>query len=214
MKKALVHEKILPDQFTGEHVKNITFSNCDFSGVDLTDTEFVDCNFYDRASREGCNFNRAKLKNASFKRCDLSMCNFKHISALGLEISECLAQGADFRGASFMNMITTRSWFCSAYITKTNLSYANFSRVVLEKCELWENRWNGAVIEGAVFRGSDLSCGEFSSFDWTLADFTGCDLTGASLGDLDARRTNLDGVKLDSEQAFQLVESLGVIVHR
>ncbi|MGL5265267.1 MAG: pentapeptide repeat-containing protein, partial [Plesiomonas shigelloides] len=132
----------------------------------------------------------------------------------GLEISECLAQGADFRGASFMNMITTRSWFCSAYITKTNLSYANFSRVVLEKCELWENRWNGAVIEGAVFRGSDLSCGEFSSFDWTLADFTGCDLTGASLGDLDARRTNLDGVKLDSEQALQLVESLGVIVHR
>ncbi|MFL1890977.1 pentapeptide repeat-containing protein, partial [Plesiomonas shigelloides] len=102
MKKALVHEKILPDQFTGEHVKNITFSNCDFSGVDLTDTEFVDCNFYDRDSREGCNFNRAKLKNASFKRCDLSMCNFKNISALGLEISECLAQGADFRGASFM----------------------------------------------------------------------------------------------------------------
>ncbi|MER1720993.1 pentapeptide repeat-containing protein, partial [Proteus terrae] len=81
-------------------------------------------------------FNRAKLKNASFKSCDLSMSNFKNISALGLEISECLAQGADF-----MNMITTRSWFCSAYITKTNLSYANFSRVILEKCELWENRW-------------------------------------------------------------------------
>ncbi len=40
------------------------------------------------------------------------MSNFKNISALGLEISECLAQGADFRGANFMNMITTRSWFC------------------------------------------------------------------------------------------------------
>ncbi len=66
------------------------------------------------------------------------MSNFKNISALGLEISECLAQGADFRGANFMNMITTRSWFCSAYITKTNLSYANFSRVILEKCELWK----------------------------------------------------------------------------
>ena len=37
-----------------------------------------------------------------------------------------------------MNMITTRTWFCSAYITNTNLSYANFSKVVLEKCELWE----------------------------------------------------------------------------
>ncbi|MEK1860136.1 QnrD family quinolone resistance pentapeptide repeat protein, partial [Providencia rettgeri] len=32
--------------------------------------------------------------------------------------------------------------------------------------------------------------------------------------ELDARRINLDGVKLDGEQALQLVESLGVIVHR
>ncbi len=55
---------------------------------------------------------------------------------------------------------------------------------------------------------------EFSSFDWSLADFTGCDLTGGALGELDARRINLDGVKLDGEQALQLVESLGVIVHR
>ncbi|TXM72236.1 QnrD family quinolone resistance pentapeptide repeat protein, partial [Providencia rettgeri] len=54
----------------------------------------------------------------------------------------------------------------------------------------------------------------FSSFDWSLADFTGCDLTGGALGELDARRINLDGVKLDGEQALQLVESLGVIVHR
>ncbi len=89
------------------------------------------------------------------------MSNFKNISALGLEISECLAQGADFRGANFMNMITTRSWFCSAYITKTNLSYANFSRVILEKCELWENRWNGTVITGAVFRGRSFLWGVF-----------------------------------------------------
>ncbi len=49
------------------------------------------------------------------------------------------------------------------------------------------------MITGAVFRGSDLSCGEFSSFDWSLADFTGCDLTGGALGELDARRINLDG---------------------
>ncbi|MBN4886275.1 QnrD family quinolone resistance pentapeptide repeat protein, partial [Providencia stuartii] len=73
---------------------------------------------------------------------------------------------------------------------------------------------NGTVITGSVFRGSDLSCGEFSSFDLSLADFTGCDLTGWSLGYLDARIINLDGVKLDGEQALQLVESLGFIFHR
>ena len=70
-----------------------------------------------------------------------------------MEIRECRAQGADFRGASFMNMITSRTWFCSAYITKSNLSYANFAKVVLEKCELWENRWHGAQVLGASFSG-------------------------------------------------------------
>ncbi|MEX9699888.1 QnrD family quinolone resistance pentapeptide repeat protein, partial [Escherichia coli] len=79
---------------------------------------------------------------------------------------------------------------------------------------LWENRWNGTVITGAVVRGSGLSCGGCASYGWSLADFTGCDLTGGALGELDARRINLDGVKLDGEQALQLVESLGVIVHR
>ncbi|MGG6656903.1 UNVERIFIED_CONTAM: pentapeptide repeat-containing protein, partial [Salmonella enterica subsp. enterica serovar Weltevreden] len=79
--------------------KNMAFSNCDFSGVDLTDTDFVDCFFYDRNSLEGCEFNRAKLKNASWKSCELSMSNCKNMSALGLESSECLAEGAEVRGA-------------------------------------------------------------------------------------------------------------------
>ncbi len=52
---------------------------------------------------------------------------------------------------------------------------------------------------------SDLSCGEFSSFDWSLADFTGCDLTGGALGELDARRINLDGVKLMESRRFSLL---------
>ncbi len=101
----------------------------DFSGADLSGTEFIGCQFYDRESQKGCNFSRAMLKDAIFKSCDLSMADFRNVSALGIEIRHCRAQGADFRGASFMNMITTRTWFCSAYITNTNLSYANFSKV-------------------------------------------------------------------------------------
>lgn len=136
--------KIDRNRFTGEKIENSTFFNCDFSGADLSGTEFIGCQFYDRESQKGCNFSRAMLKDAIFKSCDLSMADFRNSSALGIEIRHCRAQGADFRGASFMNMITTRTWFCSAYITNTNLSYANFSKVVLEKCELWENRWIGA----------------------------------------------------------------------
>lgn len=206
------NEKFISRHFTGSVVENTRFINCDFSGCDLTDTRFLHCQFYDRESEQGCNFSRAILKDASFKHCDISMNNFRSIDALGMEISECRAQGADFRGASFMNMITTKSWFCSAFITKTNLSYANFSKVVLEKCELWENRWVGTNVLGASLSGSDLSGGEFSAFDWRSADFTHCDLTRSITSDLDLRNTDLEGVKLDSAQVSILVERLGIMV--
>ena len=130
MTLALEGEKIGRNRFTGSKIENSTFYNCDFSGTDLTGTEFIGCQFYDRDSQQGGNFSRALLKDAAFKSCDLSMADFRNASALGIEIRDCRAQGADFRGASFMNMITTRTWLCSAYITKTNLSYANFSKVV------------------------------------------------------------------------------------
>ncbi|WP_374189558.1 Qnr family pentapeptide repeat protein [Erwinia sorbitola] len=206
------NEKFSPDRFTGCIAERYQFINCDFSGCDLTDTQFIHCQFYDRESEQGCNFTRATLKDASFKHCDLSMNNFRSVNALGIEISECRAQGIDFRGASFMNMITTKSWFCSAFITKTNLSYANLSKVVLEKCELWDNRWVGTNVVGAIFSGSDLSGGEFSSFDWHSADFTHCDLTRSITSDLDLRSTDLEGVKLDSDQVSILVERLGIRV--
>ncbi|CNH68173.1 Qnr family pentapeptide repeat protein [Yersinia pekkanenii] len=205
-------QKFSTNQFTGDTVENCQFIECDFSGNDLTDTQFINCQFYDQENQVGCNFKRATLKDASFKNCDLTMSNFMNINALGIEIRNCKAQGTDFRGASFMNMITARSWFCSAYITNNNLSYANFSKVVLEKCELWENRWVGTHVLGATFSGSDLSGGEFSSFDWSSANFTHCDLTNSAVGELDIRRTDLEGAKLDTYQVSELMGRLGIIV--
>lgn len=206
------NEKFSRSQFTGSIVEHCQFINCDFSATDLTDTRFLHCQFYDRDSETGCNFSRATLKDASFKHCDLTMSNFGYAEALGIEIAECRAQGADFRGASFMNMITAKTWFCSAYITKSNLSYANFSKVVLEKCELWENRWVGTNVLGASFSGSDLSGGEFSAFDWRSANFTHCDLTQSVISELDIRTTDLEGVKLNSAQLAILVERLGIML--
>lgn len=54
----------------------------------------------------------------------------------GLEIRECKLQWADFRAASFINMISPHTYFLRC----SNLRYTNFSKVVLEKCELWGNR--------------------------------------------------------------------------
>lgn len=204
--------KIARDRFRGETITNGKFLNCDFSGTDLTDTQFIGCVFYDEETQLGCNFSRAVLKDASFKSCDLSLADFRNTQALGLEIRECKAQGADFRGASFMNMISQRSYFCSAFIIKSNLSYSNFSKVVLEKCELWENRWSGANVLGASFIGSDLSGGEFNQFDWRAATFNHCNLTGAELGDMNIRQVDLEGVQLDSQQVVGLIDRLGIIL--
>ncbi|CDH30849.1 Uncharacterized low-complexity protein [Xenorhabdus bovienii str. Intermedium] len=118
----------------------------------------------------------------------------------------------DFRGASFMNRVSANIQFCSAYITKSNLSYTNFADVILEKCELWENRWHETHILGARFSGSDLSGGEFISFDWNAADFTYCDLTNSILGELDIRKVDLKGVKLESYQVAELLERIGIVV--
>ena len=110
MTLALVGEKLTE---TGSPVKKLKiahFSTVIF-GADLSGTEFIGCQFYDRESQKGCNFSRANLKDAIFKSCDLSMADFRNINALGIEIRHCRAQGSDFRGASFMNMITTRTGF-------------------------------------------------------------------------------------------------------
>ncbi|CDH18981.1 Uncharacterized low-complexity protein [Xenorhabdus bovienii str. kraussei Quebec] len=96
--------------------------------------------------------------------------------------------------------------------TKSNLSYTNFADVILEKCELWENRWHETHVLGARFSGSDLSGGEFISFDWNAADFTYCDLTNSILGELDIRKVDLKGVKLESYQVAELLERIGIVV--
>lgn len=205
-------QKFALNELTGNAISECKFINCDFTRTDLTDTVFKNCQFYDHESHTGSNFTRSVIKDARFIGCDISMCSFQLAEALGIEIRECRAQGADFRGTSFMNKITERTWFCSAFIIKSNLSYANFSKVVLEKCELWENRWTGANVLGASFTGSDLSGGEFKEFEWHSANFTFCDLTGSELGNLDIRSTDLDGVKLDMTQASQLLMDLGIIL--
>lgn len=45
--------------------------------------------------------------------------------------------GCSFRQAKFMKKLVPRLWMCSAFITKSNLSYAGLSGAILEEFELW-----------------------------------------------------------------------------
>jgi len=205
-------QKISRGELQEDIIQNCRFLRCRFDRADLSELRFIHCSFYDDQHQAGCSFHRANIKDTCFEHCDLTMADFRNAEALGCEMKECKGQGVDFRGASFMNMLTSRSFFCSASLTQNNFSYANFQNVILEKCQLSGNRWNEANILGANFSGSNLSESEFGHIDWSSANFTHCDLTHSDLGELNLRKVNLDGVKIDSWQQTQLLEKLGIIV--
>jgi len=194
------------------YFKQCNFYRCDFNRADLTDAKFIECNFVEQGIDDGCRFDYANLADASFKGGRLSMSSFTGANCLGIEFRECDLKGANFSKARFENQISRTSYFCSAYITGCNLSYANLAGVRIEKCDLFENRWRGANLQGASFQNSDLSRGEFSEDAWEQFHMQGCDLTHTELNGLNIRRVNLSGVKICDWQQEQLLDSLGVIV--
>ncbi|WP_281223405.1 Qnr family pentapeptide repeat protein [Photobacterium sanguinicancri] len=194
------------------HYENCQFYRCNFERTDLRDVQFVNCKFIEQGDIEGCHFNYADLRDASFKQCQLAMANFSGANCFGIEFRECDLKGVNFQQASFVNHISHSSYFCSAYITGCNLAYTNFERQCIEKCDLFENRWNGANLLGASFKGSDLSRSEFSEDSWGQFNMENCDLSHTELYGLDPRRVNLHGVKICEWQQAQLLEPLGIIV--
>ncbi|WP_150099423.1 Qnr family pentapeptide repeat protein [Shewanella frigidimarina] len=192
--------------------ENCHFYHCDFSRADLRDATFINCKFIEAGDSIGCQFKYADLRDASFKHCKLGMANFQGANGFGAEFRECDLQGASFLKTSFVNQISHKSYFCLVYITGCNLSYTDFEKQCIEKCDLFENRWTGANLQKASFKGSDLSRGEFSSNNWQQFDMQYCDLSHCELTGLDPRRVNLTGVKICDWQQEQLLEQLGVIV--
>jgi fluoroquinolone resistance protein len=90
------------------------------------------------------------------------MSNFKGAKCFSIEFRDCDLKGADFMQATYSNQVISRMYFCSAFITGCNLSYANYRRQCIEKCDLFVNRWIGTNLYGASLKVSDLSRGEFS----------------------------------------------------
>ncbi len=188
------------------------FFNCDFSRAEMVETSFEQCNFIEQGELEGCDFHYANLQEASFKNCQLPMSQFVGCNCFGIEFRQCDLKGVNFSQARFANQISHNVYFCSAYITGCNLSYANMERLCIEKCELFENRWIGTNLQGTSLQGSDLSNGEFSADIWGDFRIRDCDLSDCDLAGLNPARVDMHGVKIASWQQAQLLEQLGIIV--
>ncbi|WP_019029754.1 Qnr family pentapeptide repeat protein [Colwellia piezophila] len=211
-KKDFINHDFSNQDLHGRRFEQCNFYRCNFNRSNLTDVEFFECSFVEQGSVEGCRFDYANLRDASFKACKLSMSSFIGANCLGIEFRRCDLQGANFAKASFENQVSRQAYFCLAYITGCNLSYANFAGVRIEKCDLFENRWNGASLQSASFKNSDLSRSEFSADAWEQFQIQGCDLTHTELTGLNIRRVDLDGVKICNWQQEQLLERLGIVV--
>ncbi|PCI54754.1 MAG: fluoroquinolone resistance protein [Gammaproteobacteria bacterium] len=212
IKKTFIKHNFSKKDLAELHFEQCEFFECNFNRADLTNTKFIECKFIKQGGLEGCNFDYANLNDASFKHCKISMSSFIGANCLGVEFRYCDLKGADFAKAHFENQISRQSYFCSAYITNCNLSYVNFSGARIEKCDLFENKWIGANLQGASLKGSDLSRSEFSEDVWEQFQMQGCDLTHIELNGLDIRRVGLDGVKICNWQQEQLLEDLGLII--
>ncbi len=141
--------------FSHKDLSDLTFTACtfirsDFRRANLRDTTFVNCKFIEQGDIEGCHFDVADLRDASFQQCQLAMANFSNANCYGIEFRACDLKGANFSRTNFAHQVSNRMYFCSAFISGCNLSYANMERVCLEKCELFENRWIGTKPSGCI----------------------------------------------------------------
>ncbi|MGY4026924.1 Qnr family pentapeptide repeat protein [Aeromonas rivuli] len=210
--KTFQGHRFAADEVEGEQFEHCLFLGCNFSWLDLRECRFVECRFYDRETEQHCLLQGCDLREASFLRCDLTLADLSRSQCLGLEMRDCQAVGINLAQASFANQITPKSYFCEAYLTGNNFSFANLESCLLERCELSNNRWQNANLRGASLVGSDLSHGEFDQFDWQSVTLTGCDLRGCDLPGLDLRRVDLQGVQISEYQQQGLLETLGIQV--
>ena len=196
----------------GSVFQHCQFYLCHFGHTDLREALFESCVFVEKGALEGCHFEYSDLRNARFKHCQLSLANFKGANCFGVEFRHCDMKGANFYQAQFANKISQKMYFCSAYITDCNLSYANFERQCIEKCDLFENKWIGANLLSASLKGSDLSRGVFSADVWEDFNLQECNLSHCELDGLDPRRVNLWGVTICDWQQETVLGSLGLII--
>ncbi|HHU2838153.1 TPA: pentapeptide repeat-containing protein, partial [Escherichia coli] len=122
-------------------------------------------------------------------------------------------KGANFSRTNFADQVSNRMYFCSAFISGCNLSYANMERVCLEKCELFENRWIGTNLAGGSLKESDLSRGVFSEDVWGEFSLQGANLCHAELDGLDPRKVDTSGIKIAAWQQELILEALGIVVY-
>jgi uncharacterized protein YjbI with pentapeptide repeats len=150
-------------------------SRLDFSNRDLRGACFVGANIQD------CNFNKAKLDNATFEGVDASRANFTGVSARDSNFKASKIQSAIIKDADFTRVYMAHARICD-----------------LNRDEILNKGENVAKlnIENSIFNLSDMSNVNLDSAQISGSSFDYTDLSGAYLANATIQKSRMINANL------------------
>lgn len=199
--------------FAGADLSGSTFEDCEFlqcsmRGADFRDARFLNCKLY--CDDSPSDFRYAELRDVLFEGCDLTTCNFERASAYGLELKGCQAQGIDFTNVDFSMTLGRNQTVADFKCTSSNLAYADFSSTYLAGATFKSTRLVHAVMHDCDLSGATLTQCELDNLEATHLKLSGANLAGSRFNNLNPRLIDLNGTKVDAEQAMTLLTILGI----
>lgn len=189
-------EEDFRDGVSFERAERARFERCRFQGASLVEWETVGAVF-DRCDFDGARLNSSRHVESAFLNCSFEGANF-----FAAEFVRCKMIGSTFPEVNWHGIrIESGNWsYC-------NLRYADLSHVNFREANLRDVDVSHANLLEGCFQGADMSQAILTRANIKGADFRGADLTG-----IDFRLLALDRVRLDYDQAVQVVLSLGARV--
>jgi uncharacterized protein YjbI with pentapeptide repeats len=181
----------------GQRWERQHYVRCNFSDANLARLTTVNCSFIE------CNFTHADLSRSQHQRSAFVACTFAAAQLTSATIEECKLSGSVFDGAA-MNGVT--------FPGGGDLTSTSFEQLVLTGVDLTNVVLYGANLTGADFTNATLVRADRRDTTIDNANFSDADLQGAFIGGFDARRANLDGARVDLDQAGELAKVFGVVI--
>jgi len=194
--------------FRGHHYVNheSNLRNADFSNCNLQGAEFG------AAVLDGAAFTDANLEQSSFVTASLKNTTFTRVNFGGTRFYQSDLSGAKLIAADLSSANITGSNFSEADLTDANLSgasneyshsdfrFANLTKANLSGLNLYEARFQNAVLRSCDLSRTRLIQANFTAADLTGANFNDADVKSAvfrdALGLSDAERARLEGQAL------------------
>lgn len=134
------------------------FIDCTFSSIDFTDASFLHCDV------SNCTFSNSLLYRTAFTNCKMVGTQFIGMKLTATSFVDCLMERAAFEESVWKHVT-----FQASTLTNSDWYAVKHERLVIERCELTEARF-----EKTTLNGVDISTSQFLSLHIAKDDVEGC----------------------------------------